>query len=105
MQKRMTARASGGQKRQVRLLQHRFENQGVSKAEARILAEAKGNRMRQTGERIISHKAETAALSQQPKRKQGVRLQGGKLVLPKRITSKRAEAVTTGLALRKRSTK
>ena len=109
MQQRVTRGSSGRQKRQVRMLQRRLEAEGASDSEARSTARTKSDRLGRTsaeqGGRIISREAEAAELAARPKRKAGIRVEGGAITLPRRITAKRAEAVTSGQTLRQRATK
>ena len=109
MQQRVTRGSSGRQKRQVRMLQRRLEQEGAPRLEARSRARQKSIRLGSTGAkqggRIISRVAENAELARRPKRKAGIKVKAGRVTLPRRITSKRAEAVTSGRAFRKRATK
>ncbi|HWQ93028.1 MAG TPA: hypothetical protein VN673_15230 [Clostridia bacterium] len=93
----------------MRLLQRRLEDEGLPRAEARSRALAKSIRLGSTGAkqggRIVSKRAEFAELAQRPKRKAGIRVKEGKVTLPRRITTKRAEASRTGRTARKSSTK
>src|SRR2546423_1286437 len=106
MQQRVTRGSSGRQKRQVRIFQRRLEAEGVPHLDARSRARAKSIRPGRPGAtRLVSREAESAELARRPKRKRGIRVHGRAVTLPRRITAKRAEAVTSGQALRKRSTK
>lgn len=107
MLKRVTRGSSGRQKRQVRLLQKRFKNEGMSDDEARTRANQKSVRLGRGGAgqggRIISKKAEAAELARRPKRTRGISIKDGKVTMPKRITSKGVDAVNSGQTLRKRT--
>jgi hypothetical protein len=108
MERRITRGSSAGQKRQVRMQRRRLEDRGVPKGEARNRAEARGASMRsgrtRSGTRMVSQAAEQTRVAHEP-RKQGIRVRGGEVVLPRRLTAKRAEAVTSGGTSKKRGGK
>jgi hypothetical protein len=108
MEKRITRGSSGRQKRQVRMLERKFKEQGDSKTQAHDRAAQKGKRLRsraiQSG-RFISKSDERRELASRPKRKQGIRVRGGTVKLPNRITTKREERISSGGPGRKGNSK